>query len=106
MTAQLRRGIDLHRWIKTYTRWGDGLALILQSGHTPTEGTLKAACEANCEESIKILVNDHKCFIGNEELAIASFHPNQAIVDLIVSEFIDRRKRLQALAEAHLPRSV
>ncbi|KAJ6103530.1 hypothetical protein N7512_010632 [Penicillium capsulatum] len=85
---------------------GGGLALILQSGHTSTEGALKAACEANCEESVKILVNDHKCFIGNEELVIASFHPNQAIVDLIVSEFIDRRKRLQALAEAHLPGSV
>jgi len=106
MTAQLRRGTDLHRWIETYTRWGDGLALILQSGHAPTEGALRAACEANCEESVNILVNDHKCFIGNEELAIASFHPNQAIVDLIVSEFIDRRKRLQALAETHLPRSV
>ncbi|KAJ5822972.1 hypothetical protein N7447_005312 [Penicillium robsamsonii] len=106
LTTQLRRGIDFHRWIKTYTRWGDGLALILQSGHAPTEGALEAACEANCEESVKILVNDNRCFIGNEELVIASFHPNQAIVDLIVGEFIDRRKRLQTLSETHLPRSV
>lgn len=106
LTAQLRRGIDFHRWIKSYTRWGDGLALILQSGYAPTKEALQAACEVNCEESVKILVNDHKCFIGNEALKIASFHPNQAIVDLIVSEFIDRRRRLQALAEAHLPRSV
>lgn len=85
---------------------GDGLALILQSGYAPTKGALRAACEANCEESVKILVNDYQCFIGNEELAIASFHPNKAIADLIVSGFIDRRKRLQALAEAHLPISV
>ncbi|KAJ5289143.1 hypothetical protein N7478_002173 [Penicillium angulare] len=105
LAAQLRKGIDFHRLIESYTRWGEGLALILESGHAPTEDALKAACEANCEESVKILVNDHKCFIGNKELAIASFHPNQVIVDLIVSEFIDRRKRLQALAEANLTRS-
>lgn len=106
ITAQLRRGVNFYRWIKTYTRWGDGLALILESGHAPTEGALIAACEANCEESVKILVNDQRCFIGEEELEVASFHPNQAIVDLIVSEFIHRRRRLQALAEVHLPRDV
>ncbi|EAU32300.1 predicted protein [Aspergillus terreus NIH2624] len=106
MTAQLRRGVDFHRWIETNTRWGDGLALILESGHAPTEGALIAACEANCEESVKILVNDKRCFIGEKELEIASFHPNPAIVDLIVSELIHRRRRLQALAEAHLPREV
>jgi hypothetical protein len=41
-----------------------------------------------------------------KDLEIASFHPNQAIVDLIVSGLMGRRKRLQTLAEAHLPRSV
>jgi hypothetical protein len=70
------------------------------------DGALTAACEANCEESVKLLIHDHGCFIGKEELEIASFHPTPAIVDLILNAFIHRRKRLQALAVVHLPREV
>ncbi|KAJ5381863.1 uncharacterized protein N7496_004291 [Penicillium cataractarum] len=106
LASQLRKGVDFNRWIKSYTRWAPGLALILQSSHISTEGVLTAACEANCEESVRILIDDYKCFIGNEEFEIASFHPNPTIVDLIVNGFIDRRKRLQTLAEAHLPSRV
>jgi hypothetical protein len=106
LAAQLRKGTDIHRWIESYTRWGPGLALILQSGYTPPVGAVRAACEANCEQSVKIVVDDYNCFIGREELAIASLHPNQAIVDMIINAFSDRRRRLQDLAEAHLPRGV
>jgi hypothetical protein len=80
--------------------------LLLQSGHASIDNALAAACEANCEESVRLLINDHKCFIGKEDLELASFHPTPAIVDLIVNAFIDRRKRLQALAVVHLPREV
>lgn len=106
MTAQLRRGIDFQQWIESYTRWVDGLTMILQSGHAAPEGALIAACEANCEESVNVLVNDYKCFIGYEELKIASLHPNKTIVNIIVGGLIHRRKQLQALTENNLPRSV
>lgn len=102
----MRRDNDIHRWIKSYTRWPPGLALLLQSGHASIDGALTAACEANCEESVRLLINDHRCFIGKEHLELASFHPTPAIVDLIVDAFTDRRKRLQALAVVHLPREI
>lgn len=106
LATKLRRDNELHRWIKSYTRWPLGLALLLQSEHVSIDGALTAACEANCEESVRLLINDHRCFIGKEHLELASFHPNPAIVDLIVNSLIDRRKRLQALAVVHLPREV
>ncbi|KAJ5750953.1 hypothetical protein N7533_007981 [Penicillium manginii] len=80
--------------------------MILQSGHAVPEGALKAACEANCEESVNILVNDYKCFIGYGVLKLASLHPNQTISNVIVHGLIHRRRQLQALAEEHLPKSV
>ncbi|KAJ5098839.1 hypothetical protein N7532_005840 [Penicillium argentinense] len=106
LVAKLRRDNEVYRWIESYTRWPLGLALLLQSGHASIDGALNAACEANCEESVRLLIQDYSCFIGKEDLELASFHPNPAIVDLIVNTFIDRRRRLQALAVVHLPREV
>jgi hypothetical protein len=106
LTTKLRRDNELHRWIKSYTRWPPGLALLLQSEHASIDGALTAACEANCEESVRLLINDHRCSIGKEHLEFASFHPTPGISDLIVNSLIDRRKRLQALAAVHLPREV
>ncbi|OKP09296.1 hypothetical protein PENSUB_5382 [Penicillium subrubescens] len=54
LAAQLRKGTDIHRWIESYTRWGPGLALILQSGYTPPVGAVRAACEANYQLCIGI----------------------------------------------------
>lgn len=104
--AKLRRDNEVYRWVKSYTLWPPGLTLLLQSGHVSIDGALNAACEANCEESVRLLIQDYRCFIGKEDLELASFHPNPAIVDLIVNTFIDRRKRLQALAVVHLPKEV
>ncbi|KAJ6129056.1 hypothetical protein N7512_001836 [Penicillium capsulatum] len=106
LILQLRRGKNLQRWIESYTRWPAGLALLLRSGHTPIDGTLIAACEANCEESVKILVSDGRCHIGSEELEMASYHHNLVITDLIFQALVDRRKRLQTLAVTSLPKGV
>jgi hypothetical protein len=106
LATQLRKGTDFNRWINSYACWATGLAMILQSGHASAEGVLISACQLNCEESVKMLIEDQRCFIGMKEFEISNFHPNPTIVDLIVNGFIDRRKRLQTLAEAHLPSSV
>ena len=80
--------------------------MLLQSEHASLGNALQAACAANSEGSVRLLINDPRCFIGKEHLELASLHPNQAIVDLIVDALIGRRKRLQDLALVHLPREV
>ncbi|RMJ27655.1 hypothetical protein PHISP_01507 [Aspergillus sp. HF37] len=99
-------GTDLQQWIGSYTQWPTGLALLFESGQTPTYNCVTDACEANSEESIKILVNTGKYYIGPTELQTACNHPNRAIMELVVNALVDHRKRLQSLAETHLPEDV
>jgi hypothetical protein len=104
--ALLKKGLDLQQWVDSYTHWPNGLALLFQSGYTPTESCLTSACEADCEESVKLVISTQKYYLGPSELEVASNHHNSAVVELVVQALIDRRRRLQVLAETYLPDEV
>lgn len=106
LISLLRKGVDLQQWITSYTQWPTGLALLLDSGYTPTRNCIVQACEVHCEESIKLLINTQKCYIGPRELKIACNHQSEMIMELVVIALVEHRKRLQTLAEAHLPEEV
>ncbi|KAA8647780.1 uncharacterized protein ATNIH1004_006481 [Aspergillus tanneri] len=106
LISLLRKGVDLQNWVASYTQWPTGLALLFESGYTPTYSCIREACEVNCEESIKLLINTQRCYIGPIELQIACSHHNGTIMELIVNALVGRRKRLQTLAETHLPDEV
>jgi hypothetical protein len=102
LQALLRKGINLQRWVNSYTHWPAGLALLFQSGYTTGSDTLRAACEADCKDSVKILIRSTRCYLGPDELLVAARHHHSGIRELVVQEFIDRRKRLKVVAEAFL----
>lgn len=106
LISLLRKGVDLQQWVDSYTRWPTGLALLFESGYTPNWNSLTSACEANCEESVKLLINTQGCYIGPMELQTACNHHNAALMELVVNALIDRRRRLQTLAETYLPEEV
>ena len=106
LIALLREGVNFDQWINSYTRWPTGLALLLESGCKIKENSVRSACEASCEESIKLLIDNQGCCIGPDELKTACNHYNTAIMELVVNALVDRRRRLQALVEACLPEGV
>lgn len=106
LVSLLRNGINLQQWVSSYVQWPTGLALILEAGHTPNLDSLISACEVNCVESIKILLNSQKLYIGPSELQTACNHPNPVIMELIVTALADRRRQLQTLVETHFPEEV
>lgn len=106
LISLLERGTDLKLWVASYTQWPTGLAFLFNSGYTPTYNCVTDACEANCEESIKILIGTQKYYIGPTELQTACNHESEAIMELVVTALVDRRKQLQRLAETHLPEEV
>ncbi|KAE8387079.1 hypothetical protein BDV23DRAFT_196003, partial [Aspergillus alliaceus] len=106
LMSAVQKGINLQTWVASYTQWPSGLALLLQHDHTSTEGCLQRACEVNCEESVKLLLNASGYCIGPSVLETASKHNNPAIMKLVVQALASRRKRLQLLAERYLPDEV
>lgn len=106
LISLLRKGVDLQQWVDSYVQWPTGLALILESGHTPNMSSLTAACDSNCAESIKILINSQKLYIDPTALQTACNHPNTMIMELIVAALADCRRQLQTLVETHLPEEV
>lgn len=106
LISLLKKGIDLQNWVDSYTRWPSGLALLFESGNTPSENSLRSACEASCIESITLLINTRGCYIGPKELQTACNHHTAAIMEQVVHALVDRRRRLQILAETHLPEEV
>lgn len=103
----MRKGVDLPQLVvDSYTQWPTGLALLLHSGYKPSRYTLRAACEADCEDSVKMLINTQECTLGQDELDVASLHHRSAIVELVVQGLVDRRARLKALAMTHFPGEV
>ncbi|KAE8387036.1 hypothetical protein BDV23DRAFT_174975 [Aspergillus alliaceus] len=84
------------------------LVLLLRKGINlqPTEVSLIQACEANCEESLQLLLNTSGCCLGHLVLETAGKHRNPMIMKLVVQALAGRRKRLQILAESSLPEEV
>lgn len=103
LESLLRKGVNLGDWVHSYAQWPAGLSLLLQSGYRPTPATLRSACGADCEESVRILLNTHECYVEPAMLRAIIKHHNPAITDLVLQALIDRRKRLQVLAETYLP---
>lgn len=103
LSALLRKGTDMRQWVNYHISWPPGLALLLQAGYRSPIRAIKRACEANCESSVKLLTDTQRYYVGPDELRAASCSDNPAIAELIISALVDRRKRLQALAETHLP---
>jgi hypothetical protein len=106
LISLLKKGVDLQQWVNSYVHWPIGLALILESGHTPNLDSLTSACDSNCVESIKILINSQSLYIDPAALQTACNHPNTMILELIVAALADRRRQLQTLVETHLPEEV
>ncbi|GMF68456.1 unnamed protein product [Aspergillus oryzae] len=105
-TAQLhsliRQRADMKDWILLYANWPEGVLLLLQAGYKAHEYELYAALDFDCESSVCILIETGNVIVGYGELWAATRHPNSKIADLIIQALVDRRKRLQLLAEAHL----
>lgn len=89
-------------WILLYANWPEGVLLLLQAGYKAHEYELYAALDFDCESSVCILIETGNVIVGYGELWAATRHPNSKIADLIIQALVDRRKRLQLLAEAHL----
>jgi hypothetical protein len=49
-----------------------------------------------------MLIRSTRCYLGPQALKVAAIHHHSAIRELVVQEFIDRRKRLKAVAETFL----
>ncbi|KAF5854992.1 hypothetical protein ETB97_010350, partial [Aspergillus alliaceus] len=77
----LRKGINLQFLVDSYPQWPSGLALLFQSGYRPTEVSLIQACEANCEESLQLLLNTSGCCLGHLVLETAGV--NLKLADLL-----------------------
>ncbi|KAL2871597.1 uncharacterized protein BJX67DRAFT_389133 [Aspergillus lucknowensis] len=102
----LKKGYDMQEWFDSYAQWPTGLCLLLQAGYNPVWQPFRRACEANCIASLRILINNRNFLLGRSELEVASLHYNKDIVQLTLQALVDRRKRLQSLAEACLPSEV
>lgn len=89
-------------WILLYANWPEGLLLLLQAGYKAHEYELYAALDFDCESSVRILIETGNVIVGYGDLWAATRRPNSKIADLIIQALVDRRKRLQLLAEAHL----
>ncbi|KAH8704770.1 hypothetical protein BGW36DRAFT_421364 [Talaromyces proteolyticus] len=96
-----RKGIDMHQWVDSYTHWPAGLDLLLLSGYIGWQ-TLRAACEAGSEDSVKMLIRSTRCPLGPDAFQVAANHPNSAIREIVIHGLIERRKRLKVLAETFL----
>ncbi|KAL4862656.1 hypothetical protein BDV12DRAFT_190252 [Aspergillus spectabilis] len=106
LLSLLQRGINMQTWVDSYTQWPSGLALLFQYGHTPTETCLIRACEADCEESLKLLISTSCCTITPKVLKVAAKQHNPAILILVVQALASRRKQLLDLADRYLPDEV
>ncbi|KAF4231174.1 hypothetical protein CNMCM8980_005100 [Aspergillus fumigatiaffinis] len=49
-----------------------------------------------------MLIRSTRCYLGRDELQVAARHHRPEIRDLVVQEFLDRRKRLKVVAETFL----
>jgi hypothetical protein len=61
------------------------------------------ACEADCEESLKLLISTGGFAIGHSVLEVAAKQDNPAISILVVQALADRRRQLRVLADNYLP---
>ncbi|KAJ6000745.1 hypothetical protein N7481_001154 [Penicillium waksmanii] len=98
----LRKGINLRWTLNYYTQWPKGLALLLQAGYVPNRITFLVAVDAKCSESVKLLTQTKGIWLEESNLIDISDNPNEEITKLVVQEFVNCRKRLQALAEIFL----
>lgn len=106
LLSLLERGIDFQTWVGSYAQWPPGLCLLLQYGYTPKETCVVRACEADCEESLKILISTGGFAFGRSALEAAAKQNNPAILKLVVQALADRRRQLWALADSYSPDEV
>ncbi|GFG16082.1 hypothetical protein IFM5058_07780 [Aspergillus udagawae] len=102
LLSLLEKGVDFQTWVESYTQWPPGLSLLLQYGHTPTETCVVRACEADCEESLKLLISTGGFALGRSVLEVAAKQHNPAISKLVVQALADRRSQLRVLADSYL----
>ncbi|KAL4908565.1 hypothetical protein BDW74DRAFT_188501 [Aspergillus multicolor] len=106
LLSLLEKGVDFQTWVESYTQWPPGLALLLQYGHTPTETCVVRACEADCEESLQLLISTGGFALGPSALEVAAKQHNIAISKLVVQALAGRRRQLRVLADSYLPDEV
>lgn len=105
LKALLKEGIDLQWTLNYYTQWPKGLAVLLEAGYVPTRITFVVAVNAGCSESVKLLTQTRGVWLEESNLIDISDEANEEITSLVVQEFVNCRKRLQALAESFLSRT-
>ncbi|KAL4996587.1 hypothetical protein BDV10DRAFT_108566 [Aspergillus recurvatus] len=106
LLSLLEKGVDFQTWVESYTQWPPGLALLLQYGHTPTETCVVRACEADCEESLQLLISTGGFALRPSTLEVAAKQHNIAISKLVVQALAGRRRQLRVLADSYLPDEV
>ena len=102
LLSLLRKGTDFQTWVGSYVQWPPGLSLLLQHGYTPTETCVVKACEADCEESLKLLISTGGFALGPSVLEVAAKQRNPAILKLVVQALADRKRQLRVLADSYL----
>jgi hypothetical protein len=106
LDSLLRKNIDMQWTIDLYSVWPEGLASLLRAGYNPGKTSLLRACEANCAQSIELLVSNPKSQLGNDVMMAVKRLNNSRVGELVAHALADRRKRLQSLAMTHLPGDV
>ncbi|KAL4886177.1 hypothetical protein BJY04DRAFT_178579 [Aspergillus karnatakaensis] len=106
LLSLLRSGCDFQTWVASYTQWPPGLSLLLEYGYTPTKNCAVRACEADCEESLQLLISTGGFEIGCSVLEVAAKQHNPAITKLVVQALADHRRQLWDLADKYLPNEI
>ncbi|PYI01492.1 hypothetical protein BO78DRAFT_401250 [Aspergillus sclerotiicarbonarius CBS 121057] len=82
--------------------WPMGLYTLIREGYKPSRRVLQTACEYDCEGAVNVLLGERRFNIGRSELTSPKA-ARQQTTKLIVAALANKRRRLQALAETHLP---
>ncbi|KAJ5249129.1 hypothetical protein N7468_000580 [Penicillium chermesinum] len=87
--------------------WPRGLHLLLKAGYRlDTQELLVYALHFGYLESVVVLLNDGNPAIHGTHLWVASRSSNTEAFELVARALAERRRKLQKLAERHLPPSI
>lgn len=84
--------------------WPPGLRILLKAGyHLDKRKLLSHALRSNCYESVQLLLIDDNSGINTSHVHMAHETGNFEIFKLVVHALAESRRKLQKLAERHLP---
>ena len=84
--------------------WPPGLRIFLRSGYDLNRNELLShAISSRCCESVQVLLNDTDTALDSNHVRLAKEIANPEIFKSTMHSLAERRRKLQALAERHLP---